>query len=117
MGSGLGASANECDDLIAELPLAHAGAGHVLARGQQQREHIRCLARPTLPGVTPCRDDLLHEGIVDGHGASKLPVARGGDPERGIRMKLSINSRRKFNGFVLLAQALPQYLCCRLSFS
>ena len=32
-------------------------------------------------------------------------------------MKLSINSRRKCNGFVLLAQALPQYLCCGLSFA
>ena len=32
-------------------------------------------------------------------------------------MKLSINSRRKFNGFMLLAQALPQYLGCGLSFS
>lgn len=35
----------------------------------------------------------------------------------GIRMKLSIHSRHKFNSFVLLAQALPQYLCCGLSFA
>src|SRR5262249_51584507 len=34
-------------------------------------------------GLTTCRDDLLHEGIVDGHGASKTPVARCGYPERG----------------------------------
>jgi hypothetical protein len=32
-------------------------------------------------------------------------------------MKLSINSRRKCHRFVLLAQALPQYLCGGLSFS
>ena len=32
-------------------------------------------------------------------------------------MKLSINSRHKFNGFVLLAQTLSQYLYCSLSFS
>ena len=35
-----------------------------------------------LHGLPPCRDDLLHQGIVDGHGATKTPVARGGDPER-----------------------------------
>jgi hypothetical protein len=34
-----------------------------------------------------------------------------------IRLKLSINSRRIVNGFVWLAQALPQYWCGRLSFS
>jgi hypothetical protein len=38
-------------------------------------------------------------------------------PLDGIRMKLSISSRCKFNGFVLLTQTLPQYLCCGLSFS
>jgi hypothetical protein len=36
---------------------------------------------------------------------------------RGIRMKLSISSHRQFNGFLLLAQALPQYLGGGLSFS
>ena len=40
-----------------------------------------------------------------------------GSPAPGICMKLSINSHRKCNGFVLLAQALPQYLCGGLSFS
>ena len=34
-----------------------------------------------------------------------------------MRMKLSINSRHNFKGSVLLAQALPQYLCCGLSFA
>jgi hypothetical protein len=37
-------------------------------------------------------------------------------PPVGIHMKLSSNKRHKFTGFVLLAQALPQYLCCGLSF-
>ena len=41
----------------------------------------------------------------------------GGPPPGGIRMKLSINSRRQFDGFVLLAQALTQYLCGGLSSS
>ena len=50
------------------------------------------------------------------HGA---PVAAHwlGDRQMGIHMKLSINSRRKFNGFMLLAQAFPQYLCGGLSFA
>jgi hypothetical protein len=34
-----------------------------------------------------------------------------------IRMKLSINSRCQFDGFVLLDQALTQYLCGGLSSS
>ena len=38
-------------------------------------------------------------------------------PMGAIRMKLSIHSRRTCNGFVLLVQALPQYLCGGLSFS
>jgi hypothetical protein len=40
-----------------------------------------------------------------------------GRPRQPIRLKLSINSRRTVNGFVWLAQALPQYWCGRLSFS
>jgi len=40
-----------------------------------------------------------------------------GAPNRAIRMKLSINSRCQFDGFVLLAQALTQYLCGGLSSS
>jgi hypothetical protein len=32
-------------------------------------------------------------------------------------MKRSINIRHKCNGIVLLAQALPQYLCCGVSFA
>ena len=44
-------------------------------------------------------------------------AGQAGPPWRAIHMKLSINSRRKFNGFMLLAQAFPQYLCGGLSFA
>src|SRR5262245_33617169 len=43
----------------------------------------------------------------------KMTQARCG--AQGIRMKLSINSCHKFNGSMLVAQALSQYLCCGLS--
>src|SRR5215510_2441114 len=82
MRRGLGTGTNERDDLISELPLAHAGPGRVVARGQQQREHISHLLLCVLSSLTTCRNDLLHEGIVDGHGASKTPVARCRYPER-----------------------------------
>jgi hypothetical protein len=71
------------------------------------------------------------DAVIFQPGAQAIPVAeqvcagqgqlerrwRQGAGAGGIRMKLSINSRRKFNGFVLLAQARPQYLCSGLSFS
>src|SRR5215475_10024032 len=40
-----------------------------------------------------------------------------GPAPRGIRMKLSMNRPHYFKGSVLVAQALPQYLCCGLSFA
>ena len=49
------------------------------------------------------RDTKVHDG--------------GGSPLRAIHMKLSSNKRHKCNGFVLLAQALPQYVCGGLSFA
>lgn len=65
------------------------------------------------PGHVPCvpGDGRPAQGVMRPH--SPQAVVRPNQalrrlPRQGIRMKLSINSRRKFNGFMLLAQALTQ---------
>jgi hypothetical protein len=64
-------------------------------------------------------DDKDHgqRGSRHDQDAEGIDLADNKGPQQGIHMKLSINSRRKFNGFMLLAQAFPQYLGCGLSFA
>jgi CoA-transferase family III len=70
----------------------------------------------TTRGLVPRPPDALLANAT--HLLAGYPGWEPGErPWNRIRMKLSIHSRHKFNGFVLLAQALPQYLCCGLSFA
>src|SRR5215475_9141153 len=84
---------------------------------------VRCELRACEHITHRCLDSLRYiladasEGVGDVCIISYILRRCNEAPQEGIRMKLSINSGCQRNGFMLLVQALTQYLCGGSSFA